>query len=524
MTSLFRSIKFNVVLFLIIAALAAVGTLLPQVGDNAEKVSAFIASHPWVGPWLERWGFFDIYHTFLFAALLGLMAFDVVVCKLANKPPDPGLVPLPQEEDDQDLSLSSLRKKPHRVEGTVEGSVREVSERLRRAFGKRGYHIVALELPNGGVALRASRHRLQRWGSYVSHISLVVILLGAMMKSVLGFETFLPILEGHQAIISTTFLVSGLANQESAWPRGRDWKTLWTRMQSAPLRTKNRLLEWSLRRIDGWTLWVDQLSVEFYPKSTTPSTFASRVRLERPGMPILESTIRVNQPLDVRHVRFYQASWGVTGMIRQVVLNINGKKVETGMRGRFPIPGQPWTGRIENYLPDFTVSADGRPSTASLEWNKPAVVVGFYNHQDRLVGTLAVGAPSPVTRPEEARWGMFFVPGMHPLPLQTTPFSVEAVQPTLFSGIQVSYDPGFPVIVIGVVSMLLGLAALFYLHQRRIVVFLRSTADARKTWLDAGGWSSRGPREFENEFRSFFSGVQPAPGPTSETTIVEGTA
>ena len=52
------------------------------------------------------------------------------------------------------------------------------------------------------MALVASRHRLQRWGSYVSHIAIVVILLGAMMKNLLGFETFLPILEGRSSNVT----------------------------------------------------------------------------------------------------------------------------------------------------------------------------------------------------------------------------------------------------------------------------------------------------------------------------------
>src|SRR5687768_1072064 len=133
--SLFRSIKFNVFLFLVIALLAAVGTLIPQSTDNVEKVNTFIANHPGFGSLLRRWGFFDIYHTLLFAALLALMAFDVIVCKLANRPPDPGLVPLPQI-DRHDLSIQSLRRKPIRLEGVVDADIstlcRELGERFKK--------------------------------------------------------------------------------------------------------------------------------------------------------------------------------------------------------------------------------------------------------------------------------------------------------------------------------------------------------------------------------------------------------
>src|SRR5207247_8243078 len=130
----------------------------------------------------------------------------------------------------------------------------------------------------------------------------------------------------------------------------------------------------------------------------------------------------------------------------------------------------PWTARVEHYLPEFAIGPDGQPTTASLEWKNPALVIGFYNKKQTRIGTLVVGAPSPVTPPDATPWGMFFFAGGH-LPVRP-PFHVLSVQPMLFSGVQVSYDPGFPVMVVGVLSMLLGLMALFYLHQRRVWVLI----------------------------------------------------
>src|SRR5579872_4560632 len=172
MSSLFRSIKFNVILFLIIAFLAMMGTFIPQASDNAEKVGALMANHPFWGRLLNGWGFFDIYHTFIFAGLLGLMAFDVVICKLWNKPPDPGLVPLAEDHsDEEDATLQAVRKKPFRLEGSIPGSISDVSKKMAATLKKNNYSIRTISRPGGGLALVASRHRMQRWGSYVSHIA-----------------------------------------------------------------------------------------------------------------------------------------------------------------------------------------------------------------------------------------------------------------------------------------------------------------------------------------------------------------
>jgi hypothetical protein len=60
---LFRSVRFNIYLFLVIAVASAAGTFLPQ--EKASEV---------------------VYHSWWFAALLALMAFDVIVCKLRRLP------------------------------------------------------------------------------------------------------------------------------------------------------------------------------------------------------------------------------------------------------------------------------------------------------------------------------------------------------------------------------------------------------------------------------------------------------
>src|SRR6185437_16164909 len=117
---IFRSIRFNVYLFLLIAGLAALGTFVPQITDNADRVSTMAANHPYISEGFSILGIFDLYHTFFFAGLLALMAFDVVVCKLWRKPPDHGLVEKVQDASDDDVTLRALHKKPLRLQGSVD--------------------------------------------------------------------------------------------------------------------------------------------------------------------------------------------------------------------------------------------------------------------------------------------------------------------------------------------------------------------------------------------------------------------
>ncbi|MBI4347110.1 MAG: cytochrome c biogenesis protein ResB [Elusimicrobia bacterium] len=94
---LFRSVRFNIFLFVVIAVASAVGTLLPQVSETPEKVEQWMLAHPAWGKLFEGLGLFHLYESWWYLALLALMAFDIIVCKLASAPPDPGLVRLPPE-------------------------------------------------------------------------------------------------------------------------------------------------------------------------------------------------------------------------------------------------------------------------------------------------------------------------------------------------------------------------------------------------------------------------------------------
>jgi len=65
-TRIFRSVKFNIYLFTVIAIASSVGTFLPT-----EQAAT------------------EIYHAWWFCGLLALMAFDVVACKLRGIPGQP---------------------------------------------------------------------------------------------------------------------------------------------------------------------------------------------------------------------------------------------------------------------------------------------------------------------------------------------------------------------------------------------------------------------------------------------------
>lgn len=464
---IFRSVRFNIFLGALIALFSGIGTFLPQLSETPDKVRAFQQSYPQWSRLFDFLGLFELYQSWYFMGLLGLMAFDIILCKLAKTPPDVGITALPPEysrEEELEKHLSNadeaLKLKPYLASLISTQTSEKVRSGARDYFRRAGYTLHGeIQAPSGAAAFVATRHRLQRWGSYMAHIALVLILLGSLIKGVYGFVEMVPVLEGRSRA-----------------------------MENKP----------------DWEVYVDKFTVRFYEGTTTPSHFSSAMSV-RKGEEVLGSkTIIVNDPLDIDGVRFYQASWGAGGMFRSATLSLGTRKVVLPQRKSVRIPGSNISVEADVLMPNFTLSPDGTADTASLDLKNPALRLSFSMGPHRTSPLwLFVNQPN-----------ICFVEGENGVLQQAPkpPFKLEAIDPVLFSGIQVAYDPGYRVVLIGSILWLIGTLSIFYMHRRRVWVHIAAQGD--KTELRVGAWSSRGTKEFQPEFAKLMKGL-------SETIVGE---
>ena len=282
MTKLFRSVRFNIFLGAAITLAAAVGTLIPQLGEAPEKAAAFQGAHPQWSRLFDFFGFFDLYHAWWFMGLLGLMALDIVLCQLWSPPPQ-----FACEEEASSRSSrkeATLRRNPHQALFASRLPLERAFAQAQRGLAAQGYRIAADFATPAGAAFVATKHGLQRWGSYLAHIAFVVILAGALVKGIFGFVEMVPVMEGRSQ---------------------------------------------ALQHKPQWELFVDKFSVKYYDGTREPKDFASRLRVKQGGALLAQKTIRVNAPLDIQGVRFYQATWGAGGDFRSVTLKAGDKIVLT---------------------------------------------------------------------------------------------------------------------------------------------------------------------------------------------------
>ncbi len=413
----FRSVRFNIWLFAVIAAASIFGTFFPKI---------------------------EVYHSGWFSALLALMAFDVVACKLRRGPLLIHGIPKRDEERSVERLFSHSRLRaslPTRLPIDQAGDV------VRSWLGSLGlrFYEEPVRAAEGGraSAFFAARHRVQRWGDMVLHVSIVAILAGGLMGALYGFDEILPLPVGET------------------------------------MKLKHRPLEVTLEDFD----------IQYYPSGEV-SRYASQITVRQNGADLGRKRIVVNDPLDINRVRFYQASWGMTPSFRTAVLRIGGRDITVR-------PGEPvalaggLSVRANRIAPTFELTPDGRMKSADFHGHNPALQLDFIEN-----GEVKAAVWLLLNRPEAYR-----IIGQRVTPAPPPPFLWVAVDPILFSGIQVGYDPGAPLFWLGAICLMAGLCSHFYLHQRRLRVAVVNGENGANVLI--GGWNSRTPSEFETEFEDW---------------------
>ncbi len=311
------SIRFTVFLLLILAAVAVIGTILPQ----DQPVGQYLQGYGEVaGAFLYRSGLTAIYYSPWFLAPITLLAVNITACLINGLPqairrslrpltveaaaalPERGQLSWPAAVDPHSLVAAALRQ--------------ELGRPRRETFQDREVYFF-------------QTGRFRPVGPYLIHLSLLLILAGGLIGKFWGLEGRMSLLEGEQA---------GAFLSSSRTPHNLDFEVR-----------------------------LDRFQVEFYEKGSAPKEFRSDLTIFKDGREVARAVCRVNEPVTVEGYTFYQSSYGAqaTGPVR---LNLRrGDQVhslEAPLRRWVEAPGG--AGRI------MVVRIDG-----NLQGNGPAVQLAY---------------------------------------------------------------------------------------------------------------------------------------------------
>jgi cytochrome c biogenesis protein len=168
-----------VLLFLL--ALAAVpGALVPQRSLNAGKVDEYLAQHPTLGPWLDRFQFFDVFSSFWFTAIYVLLFISLVGCltpRMIEHARNLRATPVPAPRN--------LSRLPKHHEATAAAEPDKLAEQM--AGELRGWRTTTRK-QGDTLEISAEKGYLREFGNLVFHFSLLGILVAIAIGKLFGYE------------------------------------------------------------------------------------------------------------------------------------------------------------------------------------------------------------------------------------------------------------------------------------------------------------------------------------------------
>ena len=422
------SLRLTMALLIILAVASIFGTIIPQNASPEEYLQVYKPSTYKI---LKILGFLDMYHAGWFVFLLAFLSLNLMACSLQRFRITWRFFSHPEER----LEGAQWKAWPLNKTFFQKWPPAEGLPQYRQALSCVFSPPKLLEEPQA-YHLFAEKGKFSRLGVYFIHLSILVILAGALIGNYLGFRGNVNIVEGKAA----------------------DRVILRSAGHVQPL---------------GYSIRLDRFNVSFYP-SGAPKEFKSTVTVLERGRPILTEPIRVNHPLTYKGVSFYQSSYGVTDVKKAVMaIKDRGSRKEIAipvpMGTRVTIPGTASSFLLSRFIQDF-------------QGMGPALQVVLFEPN----------------RPHENFWVFQNHPEFaqrRPGPYQ---FTIREIEPIYYSGLQATKDPGVWVVWVGCFSMMAGFYMAFFLSHRR--VWVRLTEKEGGTLVEIAAASHRTRTGFEKEF------------------------
>jgi cytochrome c biogenesis protein len=407
--NLFRSLKLTITLLILLAILSVIGTLITQNASRAEYIQRYGTNLYNV---LDFFNLFNMYHSWWFSAILLLLVVNLVACSIQRLP---GILTQVFRQPDTDgLKDSTLRALPYVERVRISNPLGREGE-IQSHFIKKWSRMPNRIETESAITLYSEKGRFSRLGVPITHLSILIILIGGLIGSLWGFRGFVNILEG-ETIDQVYFRIK---DEDVAKP-----------------------LDFKVR--------CDDFSITYYNlpgKEKHVKDYTSLLSILENGKEVLRKKVEVNHPLHYKGLAFYQSSYGA---LHNVSLGIErkDKKEKTTLRmdegETVSIPNSNVQIRLLRYVPQ--------------------------------VHTFGGGVQVALFEPNQMPRTAWVLKGLPKFDQQSTDdfiLTFEGVTSREYTGLQVTKDPGVWVVWIGSGLMIFGLIVSFFFSHQRVWVRIR---------------------------------------------------
>jgi cytochrome c biogenesis protein len=444
----FISMRTGLALILFLALLGLVGALVAQVpagmaADPGAYQQWLAGVRPKYGGWtdvIETLGLFNVFGSIWFKGTVVLLCTSLVACSVNRSP----LLWRQAVHPRTAVSQGFLEHAPLAERIDAPAVPATAAAALEDQLRARGYRTI-VGSDGRDVALYADRFRWSPFGTVVAHLSLIVILAGAILGAS-GFRV-----EDFAVAVGSRVAVG-----------------------------------------NGTNLEVEAVSFsDSYYDDGRPSDYASHLVLYDNGVQVAEGTIRVNDPLHYGDVSFFQSFFGPAADIR--VADASGISV------------------FEGGVPLLWASADNTKSIGRFDVPGSDLVV-------YVVGA-ASGVVDPAIQPGQMQLEVYQGDASTPIGIEVVdqgqPVQIAGLEFTFqrerqYTGLIASRDPGAPLVWLGTILLVGGVALVFFFPSRRLWARVRPAAGGSAIQVAA---ITRHDVTFEAAFGSLIDDVRLQLGP-----------
>lgn len=441
----FASVKFAIIIFAFIALTSIIGTILEQQADQARNIQILskifgTSLAPHLYNIFNKLGFMDMYHSWWFVTLLILFSINIIICSLDRLPRILRLVkepitPLPEEKIKKFTIHReiNLKGKPDKVKNIVASAIKNI-----------GFSSTEIN-DETGLQFISQKGNYSRLGIYITHFSLLIILIGAIIGVFFGFKGHLSLPEGS---------ISDVAFKNNN--------------EKIPL---------------GFKIRCDNFNTEFYGRSDMPKEYSSWLTIIKDGKEVLTKSITVNDPLTYEGITFYQANYGFIpervrmGLFIIRVVSRDGKAFDLKLRlgETFEIPDTDISGKLIDFSPALRID---NLTTYTNQMNNPAVLIEFSEaNKLKYSGWILKRYPETWQLPEGVKVEFIDLWGVE------------------YTGLQVRKDPGVWIVYLGCFTISIGLFIAFFMSHRKIWVKIIEVKNNSKVVIGATSNKNRASLE-----------------------------
>ncbi len=323
----------------------------------------------------------------------------------------------------------------HSETSGIPASPDSVVTSLTGELKKRRYR-VRVEKGGAAIFLAAEKNRFAPLGTYLTHLSIIILIAGFLVGNLTGFE-------------DPSFIVAEGEKRDVGFGT-------------------------------GLSLYLDSFTDEYW-ENGMPKDYRSRVVLYKDGSEVSRGDIRVNYPIEYGGVRFYQSFFGTA-----VRLNVKSADGRDLFQGSVPLPQVIEMGGVNR-----PVGALAIPGTALTAY----LVAPVGTDTDPLIkpGQLVVEIYDSSSQTSVARGTL--VQGT-PQSLAGTEFSY--LDEGQFSGFQVKSDPGTWLIWLASALFLLGTFLVFYFPYRSVRALVESQPAGSRLLIGMSAPNRAGKTELQS--------------------------